>query len=185
MNSFKVIFLALLCALAGTVAAQDTNALKTQIGVFEARTNVVLIKAYGQIGAIALGSQELLVRCKETSDVSTGEKIYGLAIELEASQVQPQRALVDDEEVESLLNAVNYLARINSDATALPGFEAGYTTKSGLRIIAHFDRQDGGMVDFVQVADGPRVALSAMQMTQFYDLIVQGQRKLATLKATK
>jgi hypothetical protein len=64
-------------------------------------------------GGIALGAQELSVRCKQTVDTSTGEKVYGLVIECEGNAAA-ERMLVDDDEVDSLINAVNYLAKINS-----------------------------------------------------------------------
>jgi hypothetical protein len=113
MKHLNSLLIALTFLVAGVAMAQDTNDLKTQLGWFETRTNVVIIKSYGPVGGIALGAQELSVRCKQTVDTSTGEKVYGLVIECEGNAAA-ERMLVDDDEVDSLINAVNYLAKINS-----------------------------------------------------------------------
>jgi hypothetical protein len=185
MNKLKIILTVAVCALACAAMAQDTNLITTHIGLFEARTGVVLIKGSGQLGSIPLGPAQLSVRSKETTDANTGEKIYGLAIEIEGSQLAREIVLVDDDEVDSLLNGVNYLAKINYDVTTLPGFEASYTTKAGLRVIADSMRKEGGVLAFVQFGDGPRISLSSVQLTQFYGLISQGRKSLDALKSGK
>jgi hypothetical protein len=183
MNKLKAVLIAVaLCTLAGLASAQDTNDLKTQIGLVEARTGVVLVKGFSQIGSLPLGSVQLSIRCKETTDASTGEKIYGLAFEIEGSH---DRLLVDDDEVDSLLNGVNYLAKISSDVTSLPGFEASYTTKAGLRVIADSVRREGGVLTYIQIGEYQRIPVSSVQMTQLYGLIQQGRKSLDALKSGK
>ncbi len=185
MNTLKFILAAATCALAYVATAQDTNSLRTQIGLFENRTGVVIVKGTGNLGSVPLDSVDLSVRCKQTTDVSTGEKVCGLAVEIEGSQFGRARNLVDDDEVDSLLSAVNYLAKINNDITPLPGFEATYTTKAGLRIIADSVRKEGGVLTYVQIEDYPRIAVSAVQMTQLYNLISLGRKNLDALKSGK
>jgi hypothetical protein len=109
MKRKKAFVAAWVCLLASLAAAQDTNWVRTQIGLFEARTNVVILKAYGQIGSIALGQGQLSLRYKRTSDLNTGEKVYGLSIAFETSQYLPEIEYVDDDEIDSLVQAVDYL----------------------------------------------------------------------------
>ena len=47
MKPTHLLLAAVLLLLAGTAPAQDTNALKTTLGVFEAQTGVVLIRGSG------------------------------------------------------------------------------------------------------------------------------------------
>jgi hypothetical protein len=187
MKKFKCLLLAAAaaCALAGPAAAQDTNALKTQIGVFEARTGTVIVKGIGPVGSIQLGEAQLSVGCKQSKDINTGEKIYGLVIELEGAQITPEGALVDDSEISSLLEAAGYLARATSGITALDGFEATYTTKAGLQVVAECVRKDGGVATYLRLGDYPRIALSPAQMTQFYNLIQEGRKDVNVLKLAK
>jgi hypothetical protein len=186
MNKRLVIILAAaVCALTATATAQETNNLRTQIGQMEARTGDILIKGYNQVGSIALDQVQVMVRCKETTDVTTGEKAYGLAFEFEAGQNEHRKVLVDDNEVDALLNAVDYLAKINSDVTSLTGFEATYTTKAGLCVIADSVRKEGGILTYLQFWDYPRIAVSSVQMSQLYTLIGQSRKNLDALKTAK
>jgi hypothetical protein len=69
--------------------------------------------------------------------------------------------------------------------TALPGFEATFTTKSGLELIAFGNKQQGGIRTFLQYDDGPRIPLSSDQWVQLANLIEQAKTKLDTLRTPK
>ena len=82
------------------------------------------------------------------------------------------------------MDAVNRLATIKGeDVTSLPGFEASFTTKAGLRVIAHSDRKDGTVLTYLQFEDSPRIPLSSIQIQQLGGLLQQGRKKLDALKA--
>lgn len=185
MNKLHIILVAAFCSLALASPAQDTNALKTGIGVFEARTGAVIIKGFGQIGSLSVGPDVLSVRCKESTDVSTGRKAYGLAIEIAGNPLPRERIFVDYDEIDSLLNGINYLSKITYDVTPLPSFEASYTTKSGLRVVATSVRRQGGIQFFLQYGDEPRILLTSDQMTQLYGLIGQAKDNLTSIKTAK
>ena len=185
MNHWRLVFLTTFCALAFAATAQDTNNLKTHIGLFENRTGSVIIKAIGPVGSVLAGPQEIAVRIKETTDVSIGQKIYGLAIEIESGPAFRDRIYVDDDEIDPLLNAINYLLKVKYDVTTLPGFEAGFTTKAGLRVMAHSIRREGALEHSVQYGEEPRILLTSMQMAQLYGLIEQARKNLDALKAGK
>ena len=180
-----LLLVAALGTLVGTAPAQDTNALKTTLGVFETQTGVVLIKAIGQVGEMSVEGNEISVRCKETTDASTGHKVYGLVIGIAGGSEPRDRILIDDDEVDSLLNGISYLSKINGSVTALPGFDAVYTTKAGLRVIAESVRKDGGVLTFVQYGDRPKIPLTSLELTQFYNLIEQGRETIDSLQAGK
>lgn len=165
--------------------AQDSNSLCTAIGAFEAQADVILVKGFGNIGTVPLDAGTLLIRCKETQDLSTGTKLYGLALGLDMGQGGELRTLVDDDEVDSLLNAVDYLMKIKDTVTSLPGYEALFTTKAGFRVIAHSDRKEGGANTYVQFYDSPRLRISPVQMTQLYNLISIAKKNIEALKSGK
>lgn len=182
-NNVKIFLAAgIICAAACAVQAQDTNALNTRIGQFENRTGVVIVKGYGQVGSIPVEGGELLVRCKETSD-SNGQKMRGLLVEYDTGESGRTALPVDDDEVDALLKAINSLSRINNNDTSLPGFEATYTTRANLRIIALGSHREGSVSNAIQFASYPPIALSPTQMTQLSSLIAHGQKSLEALKA--
>jgi hypothetical protein len=185
MNTLKILSAGAVCVLAWSALAQDTNSLNTQIGTFEARTGVVLVKGISPVGAIPLGAAELSVGCKQTRDLATGEKIYGLIIEVEGPQMLPEAVLVDDNETGPLLNAVNTLAKMTTDITTLNGFEASYTTKGGLEVIAESVRKEGAVQNYLRIEPYSRFALLPVQMTQLANLVQEGRKNLDALKAGK
>ena len=184
MRRFFALLIAVICSLAFAAHAQDTNALKTEIGIFESQTGVVIIKGFGQIGSLATGGAVISVRCKESSSAASGRKDYGIALVIEAN-LWREFAIVDYNELDALLNGMDYLGKMTYNVTALPGFEATFTTKSGLQLIAHGDKQQGGIRMFLQYNDSPRIPLASDQWLQLANLIEQAKTKLDALRTPK
>lgn len=184
IKSHLILFVAF-CALALASPAQDTNVLKTNLGIFEAQTGVVIIKGRDQIGSITVGPVTISVRCKESTDISTGRKADGLDIELAGNLPLRDRIYVDYDEIDSLLNSINYLNKITSGVTPLPGFEACYSTKAGLRVVANSVSRQGVIQNYLEYDPGPRIPLSSIQMSQLSGLIEQAKKELDALQATQ
>ncbi len=185
MNKTSILLLALFTPLLATVHAQDTNSLKTVIGVFETRTDEILIRGFDQIGSVVVGPDTISVRTKASTDLATGQTVYGLAIQIDGSPLPRERALIDDSEIDPLLDGMDYLIKIKYDASALPSFEACFTTKAGLKIAANSIRREGGIQHSLQYGDHPRIFLSSLQMSQLYVLVEQARKNLEALKAPK
>jgi hypothetical protein len=179
-----VVLITAVCSLAFTARAQDTNALKTEIGIFESQTGVVIVKGFGQVGSLSTGATVISVRCKESSSASSGHKDYGIAVVIDANQWRGL-AILDYDELDALLNGMDYLGKTTYNVTSLPGFEASFTTKSGLELIAHGDKQQGGIRTFLQYDDGPRIPLMSDQWTQLAKLIEQAKATLDSLRTPK
>ena len=184
MRKLFLVFITVCCPLAFAARAQDTNALKTQIGVFESQTGVVIVRGFGQVGSIATSDAVISVRCKESSSTATGHKDYGIAVVIEGNQWR-RSAIVDYGELNPLLNGMDYLGKMNYNVTSLPGFEATFTTKSGLELIAHGNKQEGGIRTYLQYDDSPRIPLASDQWTQLTKLIEQAKAMLDSLRAPK
>jgi hypothetical protein len=182
MTKFCLILIAACCSLAFASLAQDTtNTPKTEIENFEMQTGTVIVKGFGQAGSMTTGAGIISMRLKESIDVGHGRKQYGAVVELAANQ-QRELLIVDYDEMDSLLNGIDYLAKITYNATALPGFDAAFTTKSGLRISAHSERREGGIQAFLQFGDAPKIPLASDQLAQFQNLIAQAKSSLDALK---
>jgi hypothetical protein len=184
MHKFCVVLIAAGCALAFAARAQDTNALKTEIGIFESQTGVVIIKGFGPVGSVSTGAAVISVRCKESSSAATGHKDYGIAVVIDVNQWRGL-AIVDYNELDSLLNGMDFIGKITYGVTSLPGFEATFTTKSGLELIAFGNKQQGGIRTFLQYDDSPRISLTSEQWTQLANLIAQAKTSLDSLRTPK
>ena len=185
MRTFCVVLIAACCLPAFVSRAQDTNAPKTEIEMFESQTGAIIVKGFGQTGSMSVGATVVSVRCKESVNVNSGRKAYGLEVDFTEGNQPRERLFVDYDEIDSLLNGINYLVKITYDVTPLPGFEACYSTKSGLRVVAYSSKRQGGIQTFLQCPDRPRMVLTSDQMTQFHGLIGQAKDTLDSIRAAK
>jgi len=184
MLKYLIALIAVGCSMGLAARAQDTNALKTEIGLFESQTGVVIVKGFGQIGSVSTSAATISVRCKESTSAATGRKDYGIAIEIAANQGRTL-AIVDYDELDGLLYSMDYLGKLNFGVTSLPGFDATFTTKSGLELIAYGNKQQGGIRTYLQYDDSPRIPLASDQWTQLVNLINQAKATLDSLRTPK
>ena len=108
---------------------------RTQLEAFAAETGAVIIKGFSEMGKVAaMGSVE--VDCREFTNASTGQKRYGIVIEIkEAGSLQRESSsFVDFEEIPSLIAGIDYISKIQPSVTTLTNFEATYTTKGDFAI---------------------------------------------------
>jgi len=179
----RPVYLMLFCGLlALTARAQDTNNLpKTEIENFELQTGTVIVKGLGEIGSMTTSAGVITVRCKESIDETTGQREYGIGVALASGQLHGF-LVVDYDELDPLLRGLDFLGKIGYDVTTMPAFDATFTTKSGLCIAAHSERREGGIEDFLQFEDTPRISLTSNQFAQFENLIRQAKASLDALK---
>jgi hypothetical protein len=169
-----------------TTRAQITNLPPTELEMFEAQTGTVIVKGAGQIGSLSVDALTINVISKESLNVSTGRRQYGMAIEVVASGQRAWKRVVDYDEMDPLLNGLNYLAKIDSKVTELPTFVAGYVTRSGLRVGAFTSQRRGSIQYFLQdySTNSPRILITSAQLSQFQDLVEQTKKNLDSLQAS-
>src|SRR5580698_318037 len=110
--------LATLCAMLplAATAQNDTNAPATEIENFEMQTDAVIVKGVDQIGSVATEAGTILVRSKESDNVTSGQKQYAIAITIENNQSRLV-LFVDYDELDALIHGLDYLSRITYDVT--------------------------------------------------------------------
>lgn len=179
-----VLILALgFCGLAAR--AQITNLPPTELETFEAQTGTVIVKGAGPVGSLAVDAVNIQVISKESLNVSTGHRQYGMAVEADANDQRVWEKLVDYDEMDSLLSGLNYLAKIDYKVTAEPTFVASYVTRSGLRIGAFTSQRRGVIQYFLQdySTTSPRILITSAQLAQFQDLVEETRKTLDSLQA--
>jgi len=184
------LFVGLLAAaglFAGAVQAQVANVPTTALETFEAQTDKVIVKGAGQIGSLAVDQLNIVVIGKESLDASTGSKQYGMAVEVLANDQQLWKKMVDYDEMDSLLNGLDYLAKIDYKVTLEPTFVASYVTKSGLRVGAFTSQRRGVIQYFLQdhSTNSARILITPAQLTQFQSLVDQTRSNLNSLRASQ
>jgi len=183
MRQFAWVLIVIGGSLAVAAHAQNaTNAPPTEIENFEMQTDTVIVKGFEQVGSMTTSGGTLWVRCKESANEATGRREYGIAVEFESNPPRREFLIVDYDELDSLIGGLDFLGKISHDVTLMSAFDATFTTKSGLRIAAHSERQQGGIQTFLQLGDWPRMPLTSDQFTQFKNLISQAKTALDAIR---
>jgi hypothetical protein len=193
MRKLKTVIVAVAAGamLTTAVHGQDTNfcpmCVMTRLEAAQTNIGRITIKATTTVGSISARGGVLAVNCMEVKDVSTGHQEYGIAISVTDGDQSADIALIDYEELDSLLGALDYINRVDWSVTALAGFDAFYTTKDGFRMAA-FSSKRNGTIEFAvrTLRYNLRPILFARdQVAQFRGLIQQAKGKLDSIQPGK
>ena len=177
--------------LSGPVRAQETNGClpvpATKLEAFETNTDTVIIKATAPIGTVPAHGGEVSVRCREITDAGTGHRESGIVMDIELGGAMEAGLLIDYDELDSLLDGMEYLGKLDWSVTSLPDFQAVYTTKGGFRAGARGSRRTGNIEFDVRNTreNSPRLPLSRDQLGQLRSLVEQAKTKLDSLRKAK
>ncbi len=107
---------------------------RTKLEAIEDRHSTVVIKGFTRITTVEVrGVRVDAIDMRELGNVARAK---GLVVVLREGGERPDdnRAFVDYEEIEPLLNAIDAISRVDETATKLAGFEARYKTLGDLEI---------------------------------------------------
>jgi hypothetical protein len=108
--------------------------------------------------------------------------MYAIAVVLESNQSR-DAFVVDDDEMDRLMQGLDYLGKISYDVTTMPAFDASFATRSGLRIAAHSERREGSIQLYLEFGDVARIPVTPEQYAQFKNLIGQAKKSLDVTKS--
>src|SRR5215207_8052095 len=107
---------------------------RTKLEALDDRHSTVIIKGFTRITTVEVRGVRIdALDMRELGNVSRAK---GIVVVLREGGERPRenRAFVDYEEIDPLLNAIDAIARIDETATRFPGFEARYRTQGDLEI---------------------------------------------------
>ena len=109
---------------------------RTKIEAIEAKYERVLIKGFSQIATLNVRGADIHVDAVELKEAASSARATGIIIALREPGETPRenRALIDYEEIDGLIKALESVARVNEAVTKLAGFEARYRTLGDLEI---------------------------------------------------
>ena len=181
-----VIFISSLSVV--VLSAEESKEPSTDIERFQAATGDVIIKGYEKAGTSMRGKfkRNLTVEAREFIRVSAGDKSFGIVVEVrETSGSYPKtgRSFVDYDELDSLVEGVNYISNIDETASSLSSIEATYITNGGVEISAF---TSGGKLAYaISAGKYPSVTIflySAMDLTTFKDSVIAAQERIDSIK---
>jgi hypothetical protein len=119
---------------------------RTKLEALEDRHSTVIFKGFTRITTVDVRGIRLdAVEMREMGNVARAK---GLVFVLREGGERPEdnRAFVDYEEIDSLLNAIDVISRVDETATKLVGFEASFKTLGDLEISVFRQTRSGNAV---------------------------------------
>lgn len=106
---------------------------RTKLEAIEDRHSTVVIKGFSRITTVDVRGVRIdAVEMRELGNVARAK---GIVVVVEGGEKsRDNRAFVDYEEIDPLLNAIDAMVRVDETATKLAGFEARYKTQGDLEI---------------------------------------------------
>lgn len=184
MKRFCLSLVAALAALLPLAAADETNSYpKSNLELYEATTGLVLIRSTDDMGGIVGKTGAVNVRCREIRDASSGRREHGVLVSVTASDNVEDTTVVDYDELDALIRAMDYVGKVDWSITAMHHFEAGYTTRSGLKVATYSSRRSGTVEAFAlsNRLNRCRSNLSTAQFAQLRVLLEQAKARLDVL----
>ena len=157
---------------------------ETKLEAFEKQTGTVIIRGRSEIGSVsAMGT--VSVDCIDILDVSTGQRQMGIIIEVKApgKYERTDRAFVDYDEIQSLLNGIDYIAKVTQSSTKLSSFEAAYKTTGELSVVTYSSSK--GKIEAAVSAgytSSARAFISTEKLKELRSVIAQAKKKLDEIR---
>jgi hypothetical protein len=157
----------------------------TKLQRFSAKTGAVIIKGFQETGTLRGQLQTTIIaEAREITDASDGSRTDGITLEVKSAGAYDKSSVsyIDFDEIESLIQGIDYIAKIDTTATRLASVQADYTTRGDLRV-SSFSEQDRKMSLAVHSGSigGTTAYLSLAQATDLKALI--GKARDAVVRA--
>ena len=166
---------------------QDTvPTSKTKLEEFTAKTGAVIVRGFEEIGFLkGLYGTKITVECKEFTDVSSGKVQYGITIEVfkeNGNYDKDHTSFIDYDEIQGILEALDYISKITKESTKLKDFQADYATKGDLK----FSTFSSGNKVLIAITSGNIGSVTAYykinEIGSIKSLIKQGKDKIDSIR---
>lgn len=167
--------------------SENAQRPKTKLEEFRGKVGSVIIKSFTNTGNQGgkYGGQ-VIVQALEMKGVSSAARVKGLVLILkEGGRLEREdSAFVDYDEIDSLLQGLDYVSKIDSTGNQLVQFEAIYQTRGDLSINV-FNGIDGVIQAAISTkgrVGGVTVFVAIEQLARFRSLLTEAKAKLDDLK---
>ena len=158
---------------------------RTKLEAIDDRHSTVVIKGFTRITTVEVGGVRIdAVEMREMGNVSRAKGLV-VVVTAEGNSNRPRdnRAFVDYEEIEPLLNAIDAASRIDETMTKFPGFEAKYRTLGDLEITVFRQTRSGNAALMTTgVCEQTRTALTLDELAKVRAMIQEAKTRLDEIR---
>jgi hypothetical protein len=156
---------------------------RTKLEALEDRHSTVIIKGFTRITTVEVPGMRIdALEMREMGNVSRAK---GIVIVLREGGERPRenRAFVDYEEIDPLLNAIDAISRVDETMTKLAGFEAKYRTLGDLEIAVFRQTRSGtAVIVTTGICDLARATLSLDDLAKVKAMVQEAKTRLDDLR---
>lgn len=116
---------------------------KSHLELAEEHTGVVLVRGTENVGNVAGNRGEVSVQVRETKDMTSSQRDYGVIVTVFQGDGGGSATYVDFDELPTLIQNLEYVSKANWTLTSLGHFDASYTTRAGLRVVTYSSTRSG------------------------------------------
>ena len=156
---------------------------RTKLEALEDRHSTVILKGFTRITTVEV--RGIRVDAVEMREMGNVARAKGLVFVLREGGERPDdnRAFVDYEEIDSLLNAIDVISRVDETATKLVGFEARYKTLGDLEISVFRQTRSGNAVIMsTGICDRATTTISLDDLAKVKAMIQEAKARLDELR---
>lgn len=162
---------------------------RTKLEDLEDRHGTVIIKGFTRITTVEVRGVRLdAIEMRDTGKTMRSNGVVvakGLVVVLREGGERPDdnRAFVDYEEIDPLLNAIDAIGRVDETATKLVGFEAKYKTLGDLEISVFRQTRSGTAVILsTGICDRATQTLSLDDLAKFKAMVQEAKARLDEIR---
>ena len=153
---------------------------------FDGRMETVLIKGRSWIGTVRAQNGSARVEATEIRDSSNNAQANGVVITINADGGPPGeiRSLIDYDEIDALVKAIDSATKASESITKLTHFEVRYRTKGDFEIMVFKQLENNVIAAAIEGGffDRSRLYLSIDDMVKLRWMIVQAKERLDQAK---
>lgn len=168
-------------------SASPTPTTRTKFESFKLRYGTVTVRGSSIVGSPIKGiGGTLTTQAVQLSDVSTKETAEGLVFTLKQNVGYLRNegvSVIDYDEVDSLLQGLDYVAKVNAGVTPLDHFEAVYHSRGGFQIGVYNDDKGKISAGFMSGDISPvTIGVKLEDLSPFRSQIVAAKGKLDAVR---
>lgn len=156
---------------------------RTKLEAIEDRHSTVVIKGFTRITTVDVRGVRIdAIEMREMGNVSRAKGIV-VVLRESGGRANDNRAFIDYEEIDPLLNAIDAVSRVDESATKLAGFEARYKTLGDLEIGVFRQTRSGSAVILTTgICDQATATLTLDELGKFKALIQEAKMRLDEIR---
>lgn len=158
---------------------------RTKLEAIEGRYERVLIKGFTQVAAFNARGGDVRVDAVELKEAGSPTRALGIVVAVREAGEKPRdnRSFLDYEEIESLIKAIESIARINETVTKLTGFEARYRTPGDLELNVFRQSRSGTAAALTSgICEKTTVLLTLDELERLKGIILEAKARLDEIK---